>query len=255
MKSPLIIATILAALFSCHPGWTDQAAITIYPGENWISLPITPYNGLPETVFNGFPGMFSGFPIDANLTRLDTYNDTIETYYSKYPEVFGPMLLGEGFKIINETGSTWHISYDGYPDGFFAWDGAMGIDLSGNFCDGADAGGTVWIGNPYNHKVSIGGCLIDYYPAWGVPIADAIEEGWIDGLWLSYDAQTHRTFTAGPSWMSPDETFLRPGQMYELKTHRDYLSITIPNDPVAEPCGLLGLALGVGCMGLLRRRR
>lgn len=251
MRILLAIVLCTAILTVAVSAFAATATIVLHPGDNWIAVPLFPLDPAPTAVF-------AGYAIEGNLTRFDSLTGLPVAYHASDPPAFGRILLGDGYKLNNSTGSNITVTYEGLPDGAPDSTGQMSdmwIALPGNVHDGLNAGGTTWVGQPFAHDTSVAGMyftngqtLLNSY--------DAVEAGWVDALWTGFDASTQRTFTAGPSQFHPDETLFRAGHMYEIVTHRDNLAVIIPPTPVPEPASLttLMVALGTG-VTLLRRRR
>jgi len=250
------IVALLAVLILAGTACAEQASITIYPGENWISVPLVPYNYQPSV-------LFAGCNINGNLVRLDPTTGATITYSAAHPDAFGGILLGDGYKLICTTPAPVVISYEGFPDGVPDLDPQgnpiagtmtdMWISLPGRQGDGQNAGGSHWIGCPFNHARPVDACKVTDGTTL-LNLAQAVQQGWIDGLWDSMNNESKATVKVGLSTMSPDESTLLPGRMYQVVTHKDDLALIIPGN-VPEPSTILALLCGLGGLAGLKRRR
>lgn len=248
-RFPILALGLLAIIVSLVPSsaFADLATITVWPGDNWISAPLVPFNPTPTAVF-------AGLDLNGNLRRWDMITGEIITYDAAHPEVFGNILLGEGYMLSNSGSSAISATYDGVPDGVPDQGGEktdMWIALPGLQYDGSNAGGMHWIGHPFIHTVSIQSCVVTDGSVL-LSIQEAVDRGWLDGLWATRDNQAQASRTAGLALLSPDDTFLRATGMYQITTHRDNLALIVP---APEPCSMIVLACGVGVLAFRRRRR
>lgn len=245
-KTTTVFLAALAVLILVSAACADRASITIYPGENWVSVPLFPFNSSPAAVF-------AGIDINGRLTRLDPLSGATVTYSSTNASAFRNILLGDGYKLTSLASTPVVVSYEGVPDGVPDAEGRMTdmwMALPGG---GHHTGGVHWIGTPFDHATSVDACLVIYQGSI-LSLAQAVQQGWIDGLWGSMNNQSKSAVTVGLSSLSPDESVLMPGRMYQIVTHVDNLALIVPAD-VPEPSGLLGLVCGIGyAAGLIRRR-
>lgn len=247
MKLTGAVAVLLVLLCACS-GWADMAQIVIYPGENWISLPLIPFDAAPSSVF-------SGLDIDGNLSRLDAATGEIVTYNATSCGTFGSCLLGEGYRITSSLSTPVVISYQGVADGVPDAEGHMTdmwIALPGRD-DGLDQGGVHWIGMPFNHSTPIERCLVTDGRQ-TLTIAQAVQTGLIDGLWDSIDNETKQPLKVGLGSLNPDRDVLQPGMMYQITTHTNRLALIVPAD-VSEPAGWVAVLCGLGGIRICIRRR
>lgn len=251
------LAAFLIALFSFYliiaspiDAAADVASITLHPGENWIAAPLVPFN--PDPV-----DMFSGFNIDGKLSRFDVPSQSLVSYTTANSSAFGNVLLGDGYKVYNSTSTSVVINYNGVADGVPGSEGPtdMWISLPGDNTDGQNNGGIHWIGQPFNHNTAVESMYV-LYESNLASVLEAVNLGWIDQLWLGFDGETQKSFTAGLSVFGADENYFRAGHMYEIVTHKDDLALIIPSTPyVPEPSSLLSLlALAPLAIGFIKRR-
>jgi hypothetical protein len=235
----VLVVTSPASVFAA----TQQATITIYPGDNWVSAPLVPLNPSPESVFAACLGNWT-------LVRFEaTIQATIDYSSDKFN-----ILLGEGYILHNPTSGTFQCTYEGLPDGVPTGTVMtdMWVSLPGSQIDGQNSGGMSWIGQPFYHDTRISDCLVtDGNSVW--TIEKAVGMGVIDGLWNYLDAETQTEHLAGLAALGAYDTYLRPTHMYQVRSHKDNLALIIPGAPVPEPSSVLALACGLG--GLLWRKR
>ncbi|MEN6520470.1 MAG: hypothetical protein ABFD46_04880 [Armatimonadota bacterium] len=202
----------------------ESVSFTLYYGSsitNWISLSCAPLNSDPAAVF----------PYNPNgcLYRWNSLTNGLVIYDEDYPEGFGGMLLGDGYKA--SVTQQCQVNYAGYPDGLRGSNGLitdMAINLSSYIEYQA---GATWIGHPLNHKV----LWTDIKVTNGMDtlsVQDAITEGWIDDNWTYYVAQTGSTYYVDPTG-SNGSAYLEPGRMYLVYSNLPNLTLIIPADRTA----------------------
>jgi len=230
MNRFFVLACLVTVCAAATVATADLAFIPIYPGDNWVSAPLVPFNPDPASVFAACIG-------DCTLSRLDAPTEYVIVYDPEWPSEFGIIYLGDGYKVSNPTANTYYCSYEGVPDGVPDSQGIMTdmmISLPGNQYDGLDAGGMHWVGQPFYHDTCISECYItDGTGAWTVE--EAVSWGWIEGLWNYLDAQTQTVHTAGPASLGAYDTYLRTTHMYEIRTHKDNLALIVPAYSTPEP--------------------
>lgn len=228
----LFAIVIAVQFFILSAAMADRATITLQPGQNWISLPLVPFDPDPTHVF-------AGLDINHNLTGFDAYTKKEVAYDHSKPDIFFGMLLGEGYTIWNHGTTPITISYEGAPDGLPDYSGLMtDMWISIPYV------GETWVGMPFNHNV----LFSDIYYTDGtytIDVNSAVRKGWIDGLWTTWDALTQETTTVGLNSLNPDDIILRPGQMYKVISHKNNLAVIIPAYPLPEPTSISALLVGI----------
>ena len=250
LGSILVACALVLTAISAMAQTTATATLTIYPGENWISVPLVPIDPDPQSVF-------AGCNIDGNLTELN--GQTTVVYSSADPDAFGAILLGSGYEIDNPTSAPETVSYTGLPDGVPSID-SNGNVIPGSMTDmyiglpgaGNNTGGMNWVGQPFDHSMSVD-CMVLTNGQQTLSIAQAVSEGWIAPLWLGFNNETQSTFTVGASVFDPDQDYFAAGQMYQITTLKDNLALIVPAY-APEPSGLTAMMSGLGLLAWRRRR-
>jgi hypothetical protein len=240
----LLVAVAIVTIAASASALTVH--LTIYPGENWISIPNAPYNPDPLAVF-------AGIPIEGNLSRFDSPSQEPIVYSTATRNQFGGLLLGDGF-VLNYTGSTpTTITYDGASDGLGDPNGMsdMWIGLPVGI---PGTGGMNWIGQPFNHATSFNSLLVtNGYETIG--INEAVQRNWIDGLWSTMNNETKQINTVGLSTLNSDDAYLRPGKMYKFHTYLNNTALIVPAYPVPEPTSIICLLSGLAGISVMVRRK
>lgn len=168
-----VLAVIVAASL---PATAALTTVTSPPGAieagwNLLTVPAIAINPTPESVF-------SGFDIDSRLTRWDAVLQGTFTYDAWSPEMFGNVLLGDGYWF--ESDASGSVSFSALDD-----NNSMDVWVS------LPKAGWALIGNPFNRdfnwpdaKVVDGNVTISLQEA-------AKTEGWLNslGYWWDNSAQ------------------------------------------------------------------
>jgi hypothetical protein len=193
--------------------------LSIYPGENYFSLPAVPFNSDPVSVISDLNTISS-------LCRFDPVPNNMVSYTEWFPEEFQGMVLGDGFYIWGGD-ETYTTTYQGYPDALRDDNGNL-TDICISLPGYTDSeGGPHWIGHPFNHQILWTNVLVtDGIKT--IPVLDAVGQGWLEGGWTTWDAVNQ-----GPISIDLDDPvncYMQPGYMYIVFTHKSNLALIIPAD-------------------------
>lgn len=220
----LALAGIMLASMVCAEDYTEVLYPSPFPGytgENWIAMRSVPFDPNPEIVFGDL-----SLIDDGRLQRRDPVTGNLEGFISFEPEVFGGMLLGDGYKVYVQDGLQHTITYSGAPAGLPDGVGQltdMWISLPGQ--SGMN-GGMHWVGFPFNHPVLWTNVLVTDGTQ-TVPVLDAVNLGWLQGYWQYMDAPTQNLMQVDPDELS-GSAYLEPGRTYEVITMKSNLALIIP---------------------------
>ncbi len=200
------------------------ATIDLYEGWNLIAPPLVPFDSDPQSVFAD-----AVYGLDGFLSRTDPVFGGIA--YDEYdPELFGNVLLGDGYWLLTFAGGDQPLQYEGVENGVPDSTGKktdMWISLPGTGTDGS------WhmIGNPYADDIAIdhgsgSGDNISFTDGTDVKNWEAaVSAGWVaDTLWgqdqfggvgISYDGYG-------------DDDMLRASKGYQIRTFVPNIAMIIP---------------------------
>lgn len=216
----LVLALVVVAGGACV---ADTASFDVLAKWNCISAPLVPFNPDPLSVF-------SGINVVGTLSRYDAPSQSGVIYDDLEPEVFGNILLGDGYWLLSD--GTYTVSYDGVPDGVPDGSGNMTdmwISLPGNQLDPADAGGWHLIGQPFDHDTNV---VANLYLTDGTTLKtweEAVDAGWCGNTLFAFDPTTQSGL--GVSYDIADDDHLRANQGYWFYTQKDNLALIIPAQP------------------------
>ncbi|MBP6963173.1 MAG: hypothetical protein KBC96_02085 [Armatimonadetes bacterium] len=177
-----IIGLVLVSLAAMLPASAALTTITSPPGtvvSGWslIALPGIPVDPDPLVVMNGID-------IDGKLTRWDAATQSLYQYDLWTPEVFGNMLLTDGYWVQSDSPGT--ISYAGLDD-----NNSMDVWIS------LPKAGWSLIGNPFNRdftwadaKVVDGNVTVSLQDA-------AYTNNWLSSVGMWWDAGTQSLYDIG----------------------------------------------------------
>lgn len=205
------------------------ATVDVYQGWNLISAPLVPFDPDPQNVFGA---AIDG--IDGLLSRLDPMSGGV-SYDSFDPDLFGNILLGDGFWLWSISGSQ-QLSYEGVESGVPDSTGKktdMWISLPGAGNEGA------WhfVGVPFAQDVPVDsgagiGDLISFTDGTYVKNWDeAVGAGWVDST--MYGEAADGGFGVTYDGFGADDT-LRAGRAYQLFTYVPNIAMIIPAPADAE---------------------
>lgn len=199
------------------------ATIDLYEGWNLIAAPLVPFDADPLVVFDD---AVDG--IDGMLSRFDPLSGVI-AYDSFDPDLFGGVLLGDGF-WLNVYSGTQILEYEGVENGVPDGTGAktdMWISLPGTGAEGS------WhfVGNPFASDVPVDsgagvGDKILFTDGTDLKTWDeAAGAGWVDTTMWGQDPSggigvTYDGFGADDS--------LRSGKAYQIQTYVPNIAMIIP---------------------------
>lgn len=203
----------------------DSCKIDIYSGWNQISVPLVQTSPDPTVVFNGV----------SVYNSLQRYDATVGTYVlldDISPELFGNVLLGEGYVLAGTEAKEVTVSspiLDGVPDTqnnkTDMWISLPGVQSS------AAAGGWHLIGHPFNHITKVSktdgtGDNISFTDGTTMKTwKEAAEANWVSGVALGLDSTTQTNFTVGFDLADSDQ--FEPGRAYWIGTYKSNLAMII----------------------------
>ncbi|MEI6915402.1 MAG: hypothetical protein WCL39_09745, partial [Armatimonadota bacterium] len=188
--------------------------LTIGKGWNLISLPTTPLNTDPTSVFADL-GIGA---IEGKLQRWDPISRGMYMYSELAPLDFAAALAGDSYWLLREEEGSAQFSYAGTDLGTNKWVSMprMGWNYIGFVSNAAIMPySDVYVGNNFEVKT----------------MADAIDAFWVDPNASKYDNVTRSLWTVGIDFC--DLTYLEKGLGYELLAHSDALMLMYPANPGA----------------------
>jgi hypothetical protein len=175
---------------------TTSPAGTIVAGWNLISVPRSPQNPSPATVF-------AGIPIDGRLHRWDAVARAYVTYLQANPTPFGNVQQGVGYWLHADGPYT--ISY-------------TGIAVAGEQRVALPVGGWHLVGHPQAAATALSGCSV-HNLALGItePYPTAVALGWLSDPLYAYDTTAGAYHGTGLDPWDADN-MLRPWRGYWMAT-------------------------------------
>ena len=217
MKRAIVLA--VAALFVVGVG---AMAYPVYPGYNFVSPPVVPFDPNVPSVFPA-PTYDPGGN-DA-VYRFDAGTQSAVFYDQIFPGDYGGVLLGDGFwyQYNNGTGvQNWDVV--GAPDGLPDSSGVM-TDMWISLAPMNN--GWTYIGCPFKHAVDVGKCFLTdglVTKTWD----QAANDGWTEGGMYGYDPPSMSFFTVGSDPAMFDRTQLEAYNGYEFKILKGNLALIVP---------------------------
>mgnify|MGYP001071852610 CR=1 FL=1 len=210
MKLSLMVLGLLVCLATIVSAGVTNFSYNVPPGWNLIALPGIPLDPAVESVI-------TTIPVDGYLFRWDPINQSNIVYDMFAPEVFGKLLLTDGYWLYNSTGTTKVISFSGLND-----NNSMDIWVS------IPKSGWVLIGNPFNGnftwenaKVTDGNVT--------KTIRDASQYGsnWINSIIYGWNGVSQSLYDVGLPEDFPSSEQLSAWQGYWLKSNRDKIALIL----------------------------
>ncbi len=212
MKRVLIGLALTALLAVSVPATAALETITspegtVSAGWNLLALPGIPVDPDPVNVL-------SAFEIDSVLSRWDAATRALVIYDMWAPEVFGNMLLGDGYWL--ETPVAGQISYQGLTD-----NDDMDVWIS------LPKAGWSLIGNPFSTpfpweqaKVVDGNTTVSLYDA-------TRTNGWMNsmGWWWDNETRSLREFGIADDWT--ENVNLLPWHGYWVESYVDKIALIL----------------------------
>lgn len=210
MKRVLIGLALIAILCASVPATAALTTITSPPGTvqagwNLLALPGIPVDPTP-------PNVFAGIDIDGRMYRWDAAVQGLFIYDSWSPEMFGNILLTDGYWL--ETDSYATVSFSGLDD-----NNSMDVWVS------LPKAGWSLIGNPFNSeftwenaKVVDGNVTISLQQA-------AKTEGWLNSLGYWWDSSTQGLNEIGIPDDFPQYETMQPWHGYWVESFVDKIAL------------------------------
>lgn len=185
----------------------------VCPGWNLISIPCEIACTNPEVVFRGIP-------IDGRLYRWDRESASQIMFDAWSPSLFGPVSPDEGYWLWLDGPATIRVA-GRQPT----------ADRHNKLPQGPTnpVGGMSLVGSPFNTPREWADCTI-YDPAFGppVPLAGAIELGWVPCAFFWWDAASQSQYDAGVPEQWPYSTQILPWHGYATDCFQSGLELIIP---------------------------
>jgi len=218
----LVLAFVFVVSAGCFASVT--AEVDLYSTKNMLTLPNVPLNPDPYEVL-----ATSGLEPDSNLTRWNTAVNGYRAYDAGIPELYGGMLLGDGFWLSGTSSDV--ITYDAVDDGVPDSSNVMTdmwISLPGR---GLGTGGKHLVGSGFAHDIPT-----DSGTGYGDQIrftdgtqmlnwSDAADAGWVGYAFQYWTGIGYRdlSFDSGEDMIA--------GRAYWVPTLVDNLAMIVPADP------------------------
>lgn len=210
MKRMLIGLAVIAVLAASVPATASLTTITSPPGTiragwNLFALPGIPVEPAPSSVLGSTP-------IDGCLYRWDAVGQSLYIYDMWTPEMFGNMLLTDGYWLQTDADTT--ISFSGLDD-----NNAMDVWVS------LPKAGWSLIGNPFNGdftwanaKVVDGNVTISLQQA-------AKTENWLNSVGLWWDSENQSLNEIGIPDDFPQYEIMQAWHGYWVQSYVDKIAL------------------------------
>jgi len=205
----LVLLAVVASMTSSSASVTTLGG-TAYAGWNMIALDGVPIDPAPTSVF-------SGITVDGMLIRWDGASQSQYTYDMWAPDIFGNVLLSEGYWLLCE--STLPYSYQGLND-----TDAMDIWIS------LPKAGWTMIGTPFSKqfpwestKVTDGNVTVSMAVA-------AKTNNWLSAFAFWWEAETQSQYDLGlpEDWPFTDK--MQPKHGYWVNSYVDKLALILESE-------------------------
>lgn len=210
----LLVCAALVGLAVSASAIVTSIGGPLYNGWNLLAVPGVPINPAPTSVFP------TGLRVDGYLYRWDAATQSQIMYDEWSPDVFGNMLLGEGYWLSVDTTVATSYSCSGLND-----TDIMDIWIS------LPKSGFTMIGNPFsynfpwaNAKVTDGNVTVSMEVA-------AKTNNWLQSIAWGWDSPTQSQFDMGIPADWPTEDFLRAGNGYWVVSYQDKLALILESIP------------------------
>jgi hypothetical protein len=190
---------------------------TLAAGSNLFSLPGIPDQpSLPDVLAGVATG--DGANLNGRITRYDAPTQSEVFWQSGQPDLFGSLLLGEGYRLELSPGDPTDLAFRGFNP-----------DFADRFISLPRQGATR-IGTPYSFAVDWEQVLVtDGMKT--VTLRQAAKEefpNWVNSLARYFDNVSQTDQYLGLSEDHPDRTHLEPWQGYWMISLKDNLALIVP---------------------------
>ncbi|MDI6827336.1 MAG: family 10 glycosylhydrolase [Armatimonadota bacterium] len=181
----------------------------ITPGWNLISIPYTPKNPSP-------PSIFGSMPIDGRLWEWDPETQSFRAYDSWSPQDFGNIQRGEGYWLnASDSGC---LEFEAFEN------------IGADFLIGVPKASWAIIGCPFQTSQPWAELLVTNGIE-TVPIkVGAEEKGWIDGTGWWWDNSSQSLLTASFPENFPASESLDPWRGYWIRSNVDKLALIVQHN-------------------------
>lgn len=190
---------------SIEPGTAVHSPVgAVSDGWNLISIPGTPWEPSPSSVFGGMT-------IDAALYQWDNRTQSLIGYDDWTPESFGRIFRGDGYWLVADSAHQLDVTVYG--------------NTSSNFLIALPKAGWTLFGNPFDSERPWGSFLVtDGLEA--KTLASAAQAGaWLNSIGYWWDSSVQSLYDIGLPEDFPSTEIMRPWHGYWLQTHVDDLSL------------------------------
>jgi len=212
MKLSLMVLGLLVCVATMAAGGVTSFNYSAPAGWNLIALPGIPLDPAVESVI-------TTIPVDGYLYRWDAPTQGLVAYDMFAPEIFGSMLLTDGYWLKNGTGSPKTISFSGLND-----NNSMDIWI------GLPKRGWTLIGNPFNSsftwqnaKVTDGNTTKTLQEACQYPGS----ANWVQSIVYGWNANSQGMYDVGLPDDFPTSEELEAWHGYWVKSYQDKLALIL----------------------------
>ena len=215
MKLRVLMFSLVVLVGACIPAFAAVSSHggTIYPGWNFLALDGVPLDPSPANVF-------AGVTVNNLLYRIDPATKNQWRYDEIQPDLFGGMLLGDGYWLLSYESTPVTYSYQGLDD-----TDDMDIWVS------LPTQGWSLIGNPFSYnypwelaKVTDGNVTVSMQTA-------AKTNFWLNSIIYRIDSETQNQIWVGIPDDAMLEDALLPKNAYWINTYQDKLALILEAIP------------------------
>jgi hypothetical protein len=210
----LVLLVVVGSIASTSASVTDLSG-TLYPGWNQIALHGVPIDPAPTSVFS--VPISNGMQLSDNLYRWEGASQSQYMYDSWQPEVFGNMLLNEGYWLFSDAERGY--TYSGLDD-----TDSMDIWIS------LPKAGWTMIGDPFSKefpwasaKVTDGTVTVSMQVASKVNI-------WLSSTAYWFEAESQSQYDLGIPEDWPSTLNMKPKHGYWVNTNVDKLALILESE-------------------------